>query len=220
MIKGSGTLNSLNSIRKEMRKKFRTEFTEASVSLTEDDWRQLIANSRLPRICRVYAEIFVEYPEKTKLDFQNAFQSEIKTVVVKSNWLYLSSARFGKAADLIGSEEFREALQKRINRINIEDLLNLSFLEAVNAISLLWKDRLEFRAELANHFWSIMPPAKTWDKERENVAALRFITNIARSEEFPDPEAKKLLDILRKPWSEETYLKINTLPLFFFTRIR
>ncbi|HBB95328.1 MAG TPA: hypothetical protein DC054_08035, partial [Blastocatellia bacterium] len=107
-----------------------------------------------------------------------------------------------------------EALRDRMEAVQLTELFELDFREAVNAFACCWRERPDLRLELAANLRTILPPRETWPREKGEVAGVRLILGLSRSPEFPKAELRWLVAEIRAFLDRDVYEDIHTFPLF------
>jgi hypothetical protein len=92
--------------------------------------------------------------------------------------------------------------------------VGLDFREAVNGLAFIWRERPDLRAALAVRLWDILPASAGWPRESGEIAALRLVLVIARSEMIAVQDVRRLLVAVGSFLDGEVCTDTHTLPLF------
>jgi hypothetical protein len=135
-------------------------------------------------------------------------------LAARARWFELNAAAIPETDLSENADVLRAALRSRVYAAKPSELEGLDFREAVNAMSFAWKHRPDLRSVLAERLWNILPLPRDWPKAKGEVAAARFVLNIARSEEVTRPDALRLADDTAAFLIPKVCVGIHTLPLF------
>jgi hypothetical protein len=214
LVVGVGNLYSLGMISHAMSDTFRGPFIHASSALTDAQWCGIIARSLFLDACRFATEELTAYPSASRATFREALGQTAAPLAARATWFDLNPSRLPADHDSSEGRILREALRPRIERLQVEDLLGLEFREAINGFAFGWRERPDLRAALGERLWDIVAEPADWPREEGEVAVLRIILNIARSEEVSLPDAHRLLKSVTSFLDREVCAEMHTLPLF------
>jgi len=214
LITGTGTLNSLSQLSRAMSDDFRTQLIGMSSTLSPGDWCGIIARGLFRNACIFATEDLASYPATSQLAFRAALAQMAAPLAAKASWFDLNPSRPPTDLASVEGQILREALQPRIEAFKVEELTGLDFLEAVNAFAFGWREREDLHPDLAAHLWDIIPDSARWPREDGEVAALRLMLDIARSEGISQQNALRLLATTGSFLDREVCADIDTLPLF------
>jgi hypothetical protein len=106
-------------------------------------------------------------------------------------------------------------MQPRIAAITMEDLVGrLDFRESINRLSFSWRERPDLRASIAKRLWEILPEVGAWSEDKGEIAILRLVLEIARSEMILTHDARRLHKEVVSLLDHEVWANMHTLPLF------
>ncbi len=214
LIVNLGTLNDLSQISNAMSDGFRARFITASFGLSVPDWRGIIVRGLFLNACTFAMDEVAAYPPASKVNFCKALGETATELAAKARWFDLNPSRPPVDPDAEEGCILREALRHRIAGIMPGDLSGLDFREAVNALAFAWRERIDLRPVLAERLWDILPAPANWPRKEGEVAALRFVLSIARSETISPVIAQQLLAATGSFLDPEVCADIDTLPLF------
>jgi hypothetical protein len=213
----NGTLNSLTQLHRQFSKPFRTTFTAGAADLSVADWARILCAGQFRSACMfVVSTESLEYPAEVRQSFLQAVTGTAHALAEQSKWIDLHTSSLPDVT--LGPEAsiLNDAFSLRIKSATIKDLLGLDFLEAVNGIALLWRERHDLQEELAQNLWNILGDPADWPADRGEWLAIRFILSIAAcSPLIIDVSVARLFEAscatINKPKAlDET----KTLPLF------
>jgi len=215
LIKG-GTLNTLSELPKSFTTNFRTMFKGAAADLSVADWTQILSAGQFRNLCAFISSELSEYPREARQHFYQAVSQTAHGLANQSKWLDLQTSyppdiSLGPEAVIV-----KHAFRERINSATINALHGLDFLEAVNAIALIWRERPDLREQLAKNFWEIVGNPEDWPIRKGIWTAIRLILLIAaRSPLISVDSARQLFEascaILNKP---KVLDEVDSMPLF------
>ena len=211
---GVGTLNSLIQTSRAMSEKFRGLLIKASIGLNIADWQSIISRGLYLNACTFTNEELAGYPESSRIAFQEALSETALPLVAKASWYDLNPSRPPDSPDSLEGQMLRAALRTRIGGLKPKDLLGMDFREAVNGFTFAWRERPDLRPTLAAHLWDILPELADWPREGGEIAALRLVLVIARSELITTEDTHQLLAIICEFLDHEVCGEIHSFPLF------
>ena len=212
LVISCGTLNSLSQITQAMSSDFRQRMIEAASNLSLSNWSELIARGFFRNACDFATKDVLSYPTLAREAFHAALKVTATPLVERASWVDLASSRLPEEL-AIESALLREALNTRMEAVQLNDLFDLDFRDAVNAFVCCWRERSDLRPELVKNLQKILPSRQTWPRDRGEVTALRLILLLARSTEFPLTELRWLLSEITAFLDPEVCKEAHTLPL-------
>ena len=213
LVIGAGTLNCLGRLTEAMSDDFRERMITASSALTDADWHQILAGGLFLNVCAFAAENIAAYPETSQSTFQKALGQTAHYLADKASWFDLNPSRPPEDSKL--GRILREAMQPRIAAITMEDLVGrLDFRESINRLSFSWRERPDLRASIAKRLWEILPEVGAWSEDKGEIAILRLVLEIARSEMILTHDARRLHKEVVSLLDHEVWANMHTLPLF------
>src|SRR5262249_27965029 len=135
-------------------------------------------------------------------------------LVAEASWFDLNASRLPTEPDSAEGIILRAALLTRMEALQVAELLELDFGEAVNALACCWRERPDLRSELIKNLHKILPARVTWPREKGEVAKLRLVLTLARHAEFPEEEARWILAEVAAFLDREVCGVIHTFKLF------
>jgi hypothetical protein len=213
LVIGAGTLKALSELTEAMSDDSRRRMIGASSALTDADWCQILSRGLFFNACTFAAGEIAGYPETSRASFQKALEQTAHYLAAKASWFDVNSSRPPEDSNL--GPILREALQTRIATVTMENLLgDLDFHEAINCLSFIWRERPDLRTSLAARLWEILPEPHLWPKAKGEIATLRLVLEIARSEMISRQNAQRLYDEVLPLLDHEVWANMHTLPVF------
>jgi hypothetical protein len=216
LICAVGTLHSVVELGRAMTDSFRQAFVRASADVGVASWRRIILAGQYRNACTFVATEFAAYPRDAQASFREALAEAAPLLVQSASWFDLNSSRLpdSSAPEVL---HLREALAERVAHAQPKDLIGLDFREAVNGFSLYWYERPDIREVLASSLRDILPPTAHWPTRNGEVAAVRFILGLARSDEVPQGTVDWLIESAHGILSDYAACEdIHTRPLYLF----
>ena len=213
LVIACGTLNSLSQITHEMSSDFRARIITEASNLSEQDWSRIIARGLFLSACNFVTNDLPTYPTEARAAFHVALKMTAIPLAERASWFDINPSRPPEELSNEGAL-LRAALRARMEAVQLPDLFELEFRQAVNAFACCWRERSDLRPELGKNLRRILSSHQTWPRERGEVAALRLILGLARSIEFPETEVRWLLNELTTFLDRKVCDDIDTLPLF------
>jgi hypothetical protein len=90
----------------------------------------------------------------------------------------------------------------------------LGLKEALYGLAFVWRERADLRPELAARLWSILPDPATWPIERGEIAALRLVLGISRSDMVAQRDVERLLRAIGAFLTRDVCVQTDTQSLF------
>jgi len=210
---GTASLNSLSNITRAMNPEFSALVVAAATRVCVSDWQGIISRGWFRNACKFSAMELPRYPKCARRTFQEALTKSAASLARGATWFDLnSSLSTGESENAV----LREALQTRMDAVQITDLFGLDLRESANAIVCCWRKRPDLHAEIVKNFRGILPPRASWLDDRGEIAVLRLVLELARSFEFPEKEASWLLEEVLLSLDQRVCQGIDTLPLLMF----
>ena len=214
LIKRTGTLNTLSNIARSMSDEFRERFIRASAQLGVDDWEEIICRGLFCNACMFVEKELTAYPLACHSAFNVGLAQAALPLALAASWFDLNTSQV--EGDIARSEWqiLRKALQLRVSGVDPKALHGLDFREAIHGLVFAWNERTDLRPVLASQFWQIIPDISEWPDKKSEVAALRFVAIIARSDLVSETDARRLLDSTISFLTPKVCAEMHTLPLF------
>jgi hypothetical protein len=209
-----GSLNSVSKITRSMTEYFRAKVIAAATDLSVKDWCDIIARGLFLNACEFIKEDLATYPADARNAFSLALKGTASLLTANAKWFDLNPSRPQSDSEQVDGTILRAALLKRIQAVQLTDLFNLSFREAVNAMAICWRERTDLRPEIGNNLRNILPPPSDWPRKNGEVAAIRLVLALVRSSEFAEEDAHYLLGEIGSFLDKQVCADIETLPLF------
>jgi len=188
-----GTLNSLIQISRAMSEGSRKDLVAESSKLNVSDWRGIILRGLFLNACTFVNEELDGFPEPARLAFRKALEETAASLASEASWFDLNPSTLPSVLESAEVRYLRAAIRPRIECLHPDDLVGLDFREAVNGIAFAWRERPDLRPVLASQFRETLPKPAGWPRDDGEVAALRLILVIARSELVAVEDAQRLL---------------------------
>ena len=214
LFTGCGSLHSIESITHAMDNSFRSRLIAAAGSLLVFHWQEIIARGFFVNACTFAVKDLPEYPENARNCFTAALTQVATELASRASWFDLNASRLPADAEDETAVILKTALRTRLESVQLQELFDLDFREALNAFVCCWRERPDLRSELVNNIEQLLPSRQVWPRKKGEVGAVRHVLMIMRSEEFPRPQAIRLLNELTAFLDREVCDNIHTMPLF------
>jgi hypothetical protein len=193
---------------------FRGQLIAAGPELDSTDWAAIIDRGLFLNACTFATQDLGAYPGASRTAFREALGRTAPSLAARALWFDLNPSKPPTDPACTEGVILREALRPRIERIVPRDLEGLDFREAVNGLAFAWRERPDLRPELAGRLWQILPDAEEWPSAEGEIAALRLVLTLARSELIATADAQRLLATAIGFLTPAVCAEIHTLPLF------
>jgi hypothetical protein len=192
LIRALGTLNSLTLIADTMTERFYPQFIDASVELGTSEWGNIIRRGYLAHACTFLRGKFESLPPSSREVFIGALETTALEVVAGAKWADLNATKLptgSKQHEIL----LRTLFRHRMENAHVDEIAELEFEEAANALACTWRERPDLRSQLVDRWCEIVPASTSWPKTARKVAAIGFILDVARSHAVPATIASSLL---------------------------
>jgi hypothetical protein len=214
LFTGCGSLHSIESITQAMDNTFRSRVIAAAASLSVFHWQEIITRGFFLNACTFVVKDLREYPENARSCFTAALAEVATELGSRASWFDLNASRLPTDVEDETGVILKTALRTRLESVQLPELFDLDFREALNAFVCCWQERPDLRSDLVKNIEQILPSRQVWPRKKGEVGAVRLVLAITRSEGFPKQQAIRLLNELTAFLDREVCDNIHTMPLF------
>jgi len=209
-----GSLNAITQITQAMSSPFRAQVIAAATNLSIPNWRAIIARGLFLNACEFTTNELPLYSSDTQNNFRAALREAAPSLAARACWFDLNPSRPAVDPEHPESVILAAALRSRMEALQLTELFELDFREAVNALSCCWRERPDLRSELGQNLRKILPAPETWPRKNGEFAAIRLVLALARNVEFQEGDALWVLAEVTGCLDSEICGEIHTFPLF------
>lgn len=195
LIRRVGRLNHLAYLLDGLTPRFRARLLSPDAALDCEGWSGLARRGSLYDAARFAADGLPGLPTATAQRFRAAVAETAAEITTNSTWGNIGSAlaKLEKVADEHVRATLTEAAFTRIEAVDVAHLAFDDYEEAVEALSVLWRNRPALRPELGAALWRLVPRENRWPDSYKLLIQARFLCTIARSEHVGEADALRVL---------------------------
>ena len=187
LINSTGDLSDLANIFGDVSEGYFQQLVAPGNAPTVDNWCTLIQHGNFYCVNHFAADHLPRLPSQTSADFLEAVRRAAPPLIDQASWFELSTAsrRIERVSDPTLQEQMNQLLTNHLKFVEPDILSGLNFVEACNAIRLIWDYCPERQPDLVEQFWSILPNIQLWPRNFEFIQSGRMLFSVIRDERFP-----------------------------------
>ncbi len=195
LVVGAGDLNHLSYLLDGLSPVFCDRVLASHAAPDVHGWITLARRGTLYGAARFARDSFGRLPSEVAERVRLAIATTAVELTSASSWGEIGStlAALEQIADTRISAALAEPTNARIDGVVLGDLAFDDYVEAVDCISVLWRNRPTLRPELGARLWQLLPHRERWPHTYQLILKAPFLLRVARTPEVSQDDALRIL---------------------------